>query len=1205
MDCKWFSTAKGGYAHCRKLVARTLWLAICLLSAGMAGRPLPVVAQDSTVANPCENGIVVPDPQDHPDLVAACEVLLTIHSRLTGDHHRNWNADTPINQWYGVVVSNSRVTELDLAGNLKGGIPPELSQLKKLRVLDLSSCILRETIPPELGQLENLETLDLATTRLTGSIPPQLGQLKNLKRLILSRNRLTETIPPELGQLENLETLDLYRNGLRGAIPPELGQLKNLETLVLGVNHLTGPIPPELGQLENLLWLGLSDNALTGAIPPELGQLQNLEGLFLSDNELTGTIPPELGQLENLLWLGLSDNELTGTIPPQLGQLTKLTRLYLHNNALTGPIPSELGQLTQLRELDLHNNALTGPIPPQLGQLKNLLRLSFSGNELAGPIPPQLGQLTELMHLDLHNNALTGPIPPELGQLKNLEGLFLSDNELTGTIPGQLGQLTRAHWLELSGNEFTCVPDSVAKQINDLDFPVCDRPPVVEPKEGKIYWTDMSAGDIQRANLDGSNVEVILEGGIRGPESIALDVTVGKMYWTDWNGDTGKIQRSDLDGSNSETLVVGLSRPGEIALDLVAGKMYYTDASFTSLRFSDNFFSARIMRADLDGSNAETVLSIMELVDDVSFPFWDILPPYQDIALDLRAGKMYWAGGNGIGRANLDGSDVETMLYEGFKIRGPESITLDVVAGKMYWTEWGPAGRTWGYMRREFNDDSIGNPTYEIHRADLDGSNIETLAIFPDAPEPTDGKLYRKAPEPTSITLDVTDGKMYWTDSSHAIYRANLDGSNAEPFFTGGGNPWGIALDIPGNKIYWTEHEAQKVQRADLDGTNVEVLLTSKPTIPVGLALDGAENKMYWTDQGTNMIRRADLDGANNEDLVKALRTPVGLALDVVGSKMYWTNSDTSVIQRADLDGSNVENILTVPDIQDISPHRGIGMGGIALDVIGGKMYWTDWQTVETEGWFSSQYEIRRANLDGTNVEVLRRNGLGSTTNDLPRRAGIALDLIGGKMYWTHESESMSNTDHDQITSLHRSNLDGSDVEDFELYMGTSDIIAVDAVRGKLYWSYRTKYRYGSFGWSAIHRSNLYGNNQEPLVGSGWNIGSIALYTPQPVPTLVSTHNTVPETPTISRLEPNYPNPFNSTTQISYHLATPGPVRLEVYNVLGQQVHTLVDQVQTAGFYQVPWNARDQRGAAVATGIYLIRLHYPGGVQTRRLLLLK
>ena len=104
-------TARGAYALACNLPTkrRAGWLDV---ASGGA---------DSTVANPCTNGIVVPEPQNRPDLVTACEGLLTIHARLTGDHHRNWNADTPINQWYGVVVSNSRVTELDLAGNLEGG----------------------------------------------------------------------------------------------------------------------------------------------------------------------------------------------------------------------------------------------------------------------------------------------------------------------------------------------------------------------------------------------------------------------------------------------------------------------------------------------------------------------------------------------------------------------------------------------------------------------------------------------------------------------------------------------------------------------------------------------------------------------------------------------------------------------------------------------------------------------------------------------------------------------------------------------------------------------------------------------------------------------------------------------------------------------------------------------------------------------------
>lgn len=93
--------------------------------------------------------------------------------------------------------------------------------------------------------------------------------------------------------------------------------------------------------------------------------------------------------------------------------------------------------------------------------------------------------------------------------------------------------------------------------------------------------------------------------------------------------------------------------------------------------------------------------------------------------------------------------------------------------------------------------------------------------------------------------------------------------------------------------------------------------------------------------------------------------------------------------------------------------------------------------------------------------------------------------------------------------------------------------------------------------------------------------------------------------PDVSSLDPNYPNPFNASTYLIYRIATPGAVRLKIYNALGQPVRTLVDQYQPAGFYQVPWDGRDQRGAAVAAGVYLTRLFHPGGGQTRQMLLLK
>ena len=91
----------------------------------------------------------------------------------------------------------------------------------------------------------------------------------------------------------------------------------------------------------------------------------------------------------------------------------------------------------------------------------------------------------------------------------------------------------------------------------------------------------------------------------------------------------------------------------------------------------------------------------------------------------------------------------------------------------------------------------------------------------------------------------------------------------------------------------------------------------------------------------------------------------------------------------------------------------------------------------------------------------------------------------------------------------------------------------------------------------------------------------------------------------VSGLALSVPNPFNSSTQITYHLSNPGPVQLVIYNVLGQSVRTLVDQFQAAGSHRVQWDARGEQGASLSSGVYIIRLSYPGRMETQRLLYLK
>ena len=654
----------------------------------------------------------------------------------------------------------------------------------------------------------------------------------------------------------------------------------------------------------------------------------------------------------------------------------------------------------------------------------------------------------------------------------------------------------------------------------------------------------------------------------------------GLIYWTDseWG-----IHRSSLDGSNVERIVIpDLRGPGKIALDVVGGKIYWGE------RGRDG-----IHRSDLDGSNTEA------LVEGYAPPpgwTWII-----DITLDVAGGKIYWTTGGSAGdyftfnveRSDLDGSNAE-ILFDGLNYI--EDSALDLVRGKVYWTDGSIAWADLGgddydaeYIPSSASTNAYSialdvdggkmywtNPdTQTIQRADLNGQNIEeTLTVSDGYPEEI-------------ILLDVAGGKMYWTNpGTQTIQRADLNGQNAEHFFDLSqlhltGELADIALDLDGGKIYWTDSGIEgrywialrtgTIQRADLDGQNREVLFDPIVRRPYGIALD--VDKMYWSDSIAGSIQRANLDGSDLEVLVTGLDEPTGIAL-TAGRKIYWADSGTGKIQAADLDGSQVEDIVTGLDHPS----------AIALDRGRSKIYWSEWATI-----------IRRANLNGSQIEEI------APVDEWPPLAAIALDEDSSKIYWPNGY------------AIFCANLDGSHTErfDFDWYHSIK-ALALDPVGRRIYWT--SLFRPPSADTnsppimsSCIFRSNLDGSNVEQIqsMRTDWDWGptGIALYIPHP--TSISTPSTTSAIPITSGLDPNFPNPFNAHTQIAYRLAAPGPVRLAIYNVLGQPVRVLVNQFQPAGFYRVPWDARDQQGTALAAGVYLTRLRHPDGTQTRRLLYLK
>ena len=298
--------------------------------------------------------------QDHAGDKQALEALYNATGGANWANNDNWLSDEPISTWYGVNVSNGRVTDMELSFNqLTGTIPPELGNLSSLTFLYLHANRLTGTIPPELGNLTSLEGLGVHGNQLTGTIPTELGNLSSLTFLYLHDNQLTGTIPQSF---TNLTLEDFHFNGNSGLCAQADAAI---QTWLSGIGEVRGP--------------NCSPSGMSSADREALEALYNATGganwanndNWLSDEPISTWYGVNVSN-GRVTDMELSFNQLTGTIPPELGNLSSLTFLYLHANRLTGTIPPELGNLTSLEGLGVHGNQLTGTIPTELGNLSSL-----------------------------------------------------------------------------------------------------------------------------------------------------------------------------------------------------------------------------------------------------------------------------------------------------------------------------------------------------------------------------------------------------------------------------------------------------------------------------------------------------------------------------------------------------------------------------------------------------------------------------------------------------------------------------------------------------------------------------------------------------------------------------------------------------------------------------------------------------------------
>ena len=394
-------------------------------------------------------------------------------------------------------------------------------------------------------------------------------------------------------------------------------------------------------------------------------------------------------------------------------------------------------------------------------------------------------------------------------------------------------------------------------------------------------------------------------------------------------------------------------------------------------------------------------------------------------------------------------------------------------------------------------------------------------AIATAPPEPEPEPVVSLPPSTSEPSLPP----MYWIESNTIYYRPT-DGAKTifwEP--VGSTLTGGLAVDTVGRKVYWTEktsHNGGRVRSANLDGSTVQTVKEIN-AVPLDIAVGTDRiNKrwVYWTTSNKK-IQRINVDGSGFQGdfmLFPSAPTPPNhIAFDQTEFRLYWT--EMGRIRGVTANGTgNRETIV-----------EGLGeLGGIA--VANGTVYWTE----QTNGSGS----IRSVNRNGSDSKSLL-----ATTESIP--GGIAVDAVGGKLYWTtsHGIQSVPLTGEPVVIG---------EAEPAGIALGgTSGVQAAPSA---------------------------------PSLSSGGSVENTLLA--------------------------NYPNPSNPETWIPYQLSAAADVSVSIYSVNGHLVRRLDLGHQSAGVYRsrsraAYWDGRNAFGERVASGLYFYTFTAADFTATRKMLIRK
>ncbi|XP_062895316.1 low-density lipoprotein receptor-related protein 1-like [Mobula hypostoma] len=441
---------------------------------------------------------------------------------------------------------------------------------------------------------------------------------------------------------------------------------------------------------------------------------------------------------------------------------------------------------------------------------------------------------------------------------------------------------------------------------------------------GNFYFVDDVDDRIFVCNQNGDTCVILLDVELYNPKSIALDPTMGKVFFTDY-GQIPKVERCDMDGQNRTKIVDSkIVFPHGITLDLVTKLVYWADAYLDYIEVVD--YEGKNRHAIIQGQFIEHLYGLTVFENYMYATNSDSANERQKTSV-VRVNRFNSTDLQVVTRVDKGGAlhvyhqrrqpTMRSHACEPDQFNKPGGCSDICLLGNSHKLR---TCRCRSGFSLGSDGKSCKKPDHELFLVYGKGRPGIIRGMYMNDKVPDEYMIpIENLINPRALDFHAETGYIYFADTtSYLIGRQKVDGTDRETILKSGlNNVEGLAVDWMADNLYWTDDGPKKtisVARLEKASQTRKTLIEGKMTHPRAIVVDPLHGWMYWTDWEEDpkdtkrgKIERAWMDGTNRNVFVtsKTILWPNGLSLDAVNGILYWCEAYYDRIERIFLNGTD------------------------------------------------------------------------------------------------------------------------------------------------------------------------------------------------------------------------------------------------------------------------------------------------------------